>query len=73
MESDWVKVCVVSSEIESQFIEKILLDNNIPATRVSNQVSMHIHLNTNSSIDIYVAKDNAFQAVQILNSEGKTK
>jgi len=69
MDSDWVNVCVVSSEIEAQFIENILLDNNIPSNRVSNQVSMHIHLNSNSSIDIYVAKDNAFQAVQLIKSE----
>lgn len=71
MESDWVKIWVVSSEIEAQYIEKILLDNNIPSTKMSNQVSMHIHLNSSSSIDIYVAKDNAFQAVQLLNSEEK--
>jgi len=68
MELDWVKVCEVPSLLEAKIVRNKLLENEIPSTEINKQDSMHIHLNHSGSIEIYVAKDNAFKAVQLLNS-----
>lgn len=69
MESDWVKVYTVSSYIRAEILQQMLWDNDIPSTQINKQDSMHVHLNGNSPIDIFVAKDNAFKAVQLIKNK----
>lgn len=69
MESNWVKVFTASSYIEAEIVQQKLIDNDIPSTQMNKQDSMHIHLNNNVSIDVFVAKDNAFKAVQLITNQ----
>ena len=72
MESNWVKIYTASSYVEAEIIRTRLVDEDIPCTLLNKQDSMHVHLNSNVPIDIFVAKDNAFKAVQIIsNTEGE--
>jgi hypothetical protein len=70
MESDWVKIYTASSYVQAEIIRNRLLEEDIPSAQINKQDSMHIHLNANSPIDVYVAKDNAFRAVQIIKKSG---
>lgn len=69
MESNWVKVFTASSYMEAEIVQQKLFDNGIPTTQINKQDSMHIHLNTSVLIDVFVAKDNAFKAVQIITNQ----
>lgn len=68
MESDWVKIYIASSEVEAEIIRTKLSDENIPSAFINKQDSMHLHLNSTPLIEVFVAKDNAFKAVQIIKN-----
>jgi hypothetical protein len=66
MESDWVKIYSAVNFTEAEILRNKLEDGSIPCTLINKQDSMHLHLNTQQLIDIYVSKENAFEAVQII-------
>lgn len=66
MEVNWTKVFSTTDSIQAELIKARLESQNIPVALVSKQDSMHLHLNMRYEVEIFVAKDNAFKAVQII-------
>lgn len=68
MEINWTKVFTTTDTIQAELIKARLEESNIPVAFVSKQDSMHLHLNTQMQhgVEIFVAKDNAFKAIQLI-------
>ncbi len=68
MEVNWTKVFVTTSTIQAELIKARLEEESIPVAFVSKQDSMHMHLNTQlqNGVEVFVAKDNAFKAIQVI-------
>ncbi|MCB0482142.1 MAG: DUF2007 domain-containing protein [Flavobacteriales bacterium] len=69
MEQNWVKVYSSVNIIEAELKANLLREKDIPVSCINKQDSMHIHLNTFTPVEIYVPKDFAFKAVQLLSKE----
>lgn len=69
MEHNWVKVYSTVNIIEAELKANLLREQDIPVSCINKQDSMHLHLNTFSPVDIYVPKDYAFKAVQLINTD----
>ncbi|UTW60774.1 DUF2007 domain-containing protein [bacterium SCSIO 12741] len=72
MESDWVKIYSTTDHLQLEILREKLMESDIPSAVINKQDSMHIHLNSQIMIELYVAKNNAFQAVQIIEKTKKS-
>jgi hypothetical protein len=66
MEVNWTKVFTTSNSIQAELIKARLAEDDIPVAFVSKQDSMHLHLNMQFGVELFVAKENAFEAIQII-------
>ncbi len=66
MQQNWTKVFTAADIIQAELIKSKLDAEGIPAAFVSKQDSMHLHLNARFGVEIFVAKGNAFKAVQLI-------
>lgn len=66
MQVNWTKVFATTDFIQAELIKVRLEDSSIPVALINKQDSMHLHLNQQATVEIFVAKDNAFNAVQII-------
>jgi hypothetical protein len=65
---DWVKIADFSDRLSAEIVKNRLQEAAIPSAILNKQDSMHLHLNTFLPVEVYVPKDLAFKAVQILNT-----
>ncbi len=72
MESDWVKIFSTADHLHLEILRERLREKDIPSAVINKQDSMHVHLNSQIMIELYVAKDNAFQAIQIIEKTKKS-
>ena len=66
MKVNWTKVYSTSNSIQAELIKARLSEDDIPVAFVNKQDSMHLHLNMQFGVELFVAKENAFKAVQII-------
>jgi hypothetical protein len=66
MKVNWTKVYTTSNSIQAELIKARLSEDDIPVAFVNKQDSMHLHLNMQFGVELFVAKENAFKAVQII-------
>ncbi|MCH9822898.1 MAG: DUF2007 domain-containing protein [Bacteroidetes bacterium] len=66
MKVNWTKVYTTSNSIQAELIKARLSEDDIPVAFVNKQDSMHLHLNMQFGVELFVAKENAFMAVQII-------
>jgi hypothetical protein len=66
---DWVKVADFNDRLTAEIVRNRLEQEDIPAALINKQDSMHLHLNTFFAVELYVHKDMAFRAVQIINKQ----
>ena len=66
MKVNWTKVYTTSNSIQAELIKARLSEDDIPVAFVNKQDSMHLHLNMQFGVELFVAKENAFQTVQII-------
>jgi hypothetical protein len=67
MQDNWVLVFSSAHLHQVEIIREVLLDNAIIASIFNKQDSMHKHLNYFQPIELYVKKEDAFDAKQIIN------
>ncbi|MDE0770978.1 MAG: DUF2007 domain-containing protein [Salibacteraceae bacterium] len=68
MEVNWTKVFTTNDSIQAELIKARLAEDDIQVAFVNKQDSMHLHLNMQFGLEVFVPKDNAFKAVQIINN-----
>ncbi len=66
MEVNWTKVYTTINPLQAELIKAKLEESGIPTAFVSKQDSMHLHLNAQFGVEVFVAKDNAFKAIQLI-------
>ena len=66
MKVNWTKVYSTSNSIQAELIKARLSEDDIPVAFVNKQDSMHLHLNMQFGVELFVAKENAFKTVQII-------
>jgi|GEM_PF-611135 len=66
MEVNWTKVFTTNESIQAELIKARLSEDDILVAFVSKQDSMHLHLNMRFGVEVFVPKDQAFKAVQII-------
>lgn len=66
---DWIKVAEFADRLTAEIVRNKLVQAEIPATLLNKQDSMHLHLNNLFAVELFVPKNLAFTAVQIINKQ----
>lgn len=66
MDSNWIKIKVYNQSFEAEIVRNMLVENGIPAVVLNKKDSSYLF----GIIELYVGKEDADTALQLINSFG---